>query len=93
MVHRKATQKETDKRNAKVCRKAQDWLARGFSLEQVAKGIWNKTGNPATVRNEFILISSGYWDGTKITLAVTADKVQQFGQYGEALIALGLLRN
>jgi len=91
MAHRKATRKETDKRNTKVCKIAQNWLIKGFTPKQVADGVWNKLGNQATARHGFVLVSSQYWDGEKQTFVITTDKIQQFGQYGEALIALGLL--
>ncbi len=45
------TQQEKERLYKKIATTAQNWLARGFDNETIAKGIWNRFGYLTEVKN------------------------------------------
>lgn len=60
MTYRYATRNEADKMFNKMVKVAQKWHTNGHSLETIAKGIWNKFGYLAQVKNGVIEVQRQY---------------------------------
>ena len=58
MQSKPMTQKEKDKKLAKIVDTAKKWLASGYSPKQVVDKIWNKFGYTVEIKCEMIIIWS-----------------------------------
>lgn len=76
-----ATRKETDKARDKKAKVAQQWLQKGFTPEQVASAIYNKTGQQTFVENGVVCFYGRYNDEKcpmYVTRKITATSIEKF---------------
>lgn len=56
MAFKYATANEQEKTLQSAEKLALQWLEKGYTPKQVAKGIWNQTGHLTDVRNGWVII-------------------------------------
>lgn len=76
------TRKQTDKKNDKTAKLAQDWLQRGFTPEKVADTIWNRIGMQTGVKDGKVQLFGFYndesWKDMRVVRLVSSEEIIKF---------------